>query len=112
MKLYIDEDAMGAGLASGLRARGVDVLTAEEAQMRGQSDERHLEYALAQDRVLYSYNRRDFARIHRDWTAIGRRHGGIVLLTNRRAGYGYQIEGLLRLLSLPAAALTSSLHYI
>lgn len=80
---------MSTGLVSGLRARDVDVLTAEEAQMRGRADEAHFRYAVAQERVLHSFNRRDFARIHRDWTTLGRPHNGIVLLTNRRAGYGY-----------------------
>ena len=103
---------MGHPLASGLRARGVDVLTAEEAQMRGAPDEQHLEFAAAQNRVLYSYNRRDFARIHRDWVAGGRSHAGIVLLTNRRAGYGYQIEEILAVLALPSDQVAINVHYI
>lgn len=37
-KLYIDEDSMDRDLVRALRARGVDVLTAIDADMMGRSD--------------------------------------------------------------------------
>jgi hypothetical protein len=40
----------------GLRARGVDVLTASEAEMINRKDEDHLATASASGRVLYTFN--------------------------------------------------------
>lgn len=61
---YFDEDALRISLARAMRERGVDVVTAEKAGMRGRDDEEHLEFATAQGRVLYSFNIGDYCRIH------------------------------------------------
>jgi hypothetical protein len=42
IRLYIDEDAMNKGLVQALRARGIDVITALEADMIERPDEEHL----------------------------------------------------------------------
>ncbi len=103
---------MNGSLTAGLRARNIDVVTAEEAGMRGIPDERHLEFAAEAGRPIFSFNRRDFARIHRDWMAGGRTHSGVILLTNRRASVGYQIRELVAVLGMPTEALENGLHYI
>jgi hypothetical protein len=64
----MDKDLMQA-----LRARSVDVVTALEAGMIERQDEEHLEYAAAQERVLYSFNVRDFYRLHTDFWHRGDR---------------------------------------
>ncbi len=77
--VYTDEDA-GRSLAEALRVRRFDILTAAQAGLLGASDERQLEHAAGLGRVLLSFNRRDFRRLHTRWRAEGREHGGIVLL--------------------------------
>lgn len=99
LSLYIDEDAMASAMVAGLRRAGVDVLTADEAGNRGIADEAHLAFAAAQKRLLYSFNRRDFARIHAEWLRRGAAHPGIILLTDRRASIGYQISEVVALLN-------------
>jgi ActR/RegA family two-component response regulator len=47
IKLYLDEDAISRALIRALRARGVDVLTAQEADLIGAPDEEQLAYATA-----------------------------------------------------------------
>jgi len=47
-KLYIDEDSMDRDLVRALRARGVDVVTAQEVGRIGISDEEHLRFAASQ----------------------------------------------------------------
>ena len=47
---------MRSALVRALRACGVDVSTALEAGMIERSDEEHLEYAMKEGRVLYSFN--------------------------------------------------------
>ena len=75
---YLDEHVQLA-LAEAMRARGVDVLTTQEAGNTGISDIRQLEYATENKRCLFSYNKGHFARIHYQWMSIRRPHCGIVL---------------------------------
>jgi len=67
-------------LVERLRPRGFDVLTAREAGKGSEPDDAQPAYATGVDRVLLSYNRRDFRRLHQDWSSAGRGHGGIVLV--------------------------------
>jgi hypothetical protein len=53
----MDEDAMARALVSGLKARGIDVTTVFEKGMSGKTDLDQLEYCVAHDRVLYSFER-------------------------------------------------------
>ena len=75
---------MRHALVRALRSRGVDVLTALEAGMIERQDERHLEYATTQGRVLYSFNVRDFYRLHTAFLAQGKAHAGIILAPQQR----------------------------
>lgn len=99
MRLYVDEDAMDKDLVRALRARGVDVLTAQEASMIERRDEEHLEYATAQGRVLYSFNVVDFYRLHAAFVAQGRSHAGIILSRQQRYSVGEQMRRLLKLIA-------------
>ncbi len=60
-------------VCEGLRRRGVDVLTAQEADMRGASDEEHLTLAVRVGRTIVAQDA-DFLRLH----ASNRSHAGIV----------------------------------
>jgi Domain of unknown function (DUF5615) len=51
---------MSRALVRGLRARGVDVVTALEEGMVERQDEEHLQFAAKMRRVLYSFNVADF----------------------------------------------------
>lgn len=44
IKFYTDEH-VGKAIAKGLRLRGIDVLTCQEADMISATDEEHLEFA-------------------------------------------------------------------
>lgn len=61
LPLYFDMDR---DLIMALRARGADVMTAADAGMLARSDLEHLDYAATQERVLYTFNRGDFYRLH------------------------------------------------
>jgi len=69
---YTDEHVPRA-VAEGLRRRGVDVLTTQEAGMREADDEQHLALALREGRVIFTQDA-DFLRLH----AAGHPHGDIV----------------------------------
>ena len=51
IKFYLDEHIHSA-IAQGLRRRGVDVMTVQEAGRTGLSDREQLNFALAEQRVL------------------------------------------------------------
>ncbi|MFO7741365.1 MAG: DUF5615 family PIN-like protein [Anaerolineae bacterium] len=64
---------MPAAVTIGLRARGVDVETAQGSGLLAASDEEHLAQAAAEGRVTFTQDA-DFLRFH----AKGLSHAGIV----------------------------------
>ncbi len=99
IRLYLDEDSMSRSLVQALRARGIDVATALDAQMIERSDRDHLDYATAQGRVLYSFNVADFYLLHTQYLSQGKCHAGIVLAHQQRYTIGEQMRRLLRLIA-------------
>ena len=77
IRLYFDEDSARHSLARELRFRGADVVTAIETGMAHKTDEEQLEWAAANSRVVYSFNRGDFYGLHTVWLEAG--------CSNRRA---------------------------
>ena len=77
IKFYTDEHVSPA-VVNGLRQRGIDVLTAKEAGMLGMPDEKHLEIASTQGRVIFTQDS-DFLRFH----SKGINHHGIVYAHQR-----------------------------
>lgn len=103
IRLYIDEDAMDTDLLRALRARAVDVQTAEEAGMIEREDHEQLTYATAQGRVLYSFNRGHFCRLHADCLASQKSHAGIVVSRQQVYSVGEQMRRLLKLIAAKTA---------
>jgi hypothetical protein len=99
---YLDEDATSNRLLQALRNRGADVVSAVEVGMLAQPDEQQLEWALEHQRIIYSFNARDFYRIHSDWLSCGKSHAGIVL-GKQADSMGNQMRGLLRLALVKSA---------
>lgn len=79
VKFYMDEHIHPA-ITHGLRLRGIDVLTAQEAQMLGASDVEHIRLAATSDRVLFTHDD-DFLKLH----ASGVAHAGIAFAQQRTA---------------------------
>ena len=103
-QLYIDEDSMDRDLVRALRARGVDVTTAQDVGMMECSDEEHLLFATNQGRVLYSFNRGDFFRLHSQYAAEGKSHAGILLARQQHYSVGEQMRRVLKVIALRSAA--------
>ncbi len=97
LALYFDEDAQDRDLVRALRARGINVETAGEASMIKRSDREHLEYATANGRVLYTFNRGHFCRLHTACLAAGEAHAGIVVSRQQHYSVGEQMRRLLKL---------------
>ncbi len=103
IRLYVDEDAMDKDVVQALRARGVDVLAASETEMIKHSDTEHLEFATVQGRVLYSFNIKDFYRLHQAYLTEGKSHTGIILARQQRYSVGEQTRRLLKLIAARSA---------
>jgi hypothetical protein len=93
----MDEDSMDQRLVKALRARGMDVQTALEADMVARPDEDHLAYAAQKGRVLYTFNVADFYRLHAHFLEQGRSHAGLVLASQQQYSVGEQMRRLMRL---------------
>lgn len=94
---------MRRSLMRALRARGVDVITALDAEMIERKDVEHLNYATGQGRVLCSFNVGDFCRLHNDCVAQGKSHAGIILMRQQYYSVGEQMRRLLNLMASKSA---------
>ena len=99
IRLYLDEDSMSQALVSALRARGVDVSTALEADLIARSDQDHLEFATSQSRALFTFNVSDYCSLHTQFLAESKSHAGIVLARQQVFSVGEQMRRLLRLIA-------------
>lgn len=64
LHLLADEDVQAHRLVSLLREAGHDVLTVNDADLRGETDEAVMQRAIADDRVLLTRNPPDFLELH------------------------------------------------
>lgn len=74
LRLLIDEDTQDARLVLMLRTEGHDVLTVNEAGLRGQPDSAVLAHAAQTQRVVLTMNCRDFLELHE----ASNTHSGII----------------------------------
>lgn len=110
ISLYLDENIQLA-LAEGLRARGVDVLTTQEAGNIGLNDEEQLIFSSKYNRVLISFNKRDFAKIHYKWMKLKKPHAGIIL--SDQLPIGIVLRRLMKLyFSLSSTDMRNRLEYL
>jgi predicted nuclease of predicted toxin-antitoxin system len=88
IKFYTDEHVHPAVIA-GLRRRGIDVLSSQDANMLAVSDEEHLKLALQENRVIFTQDD-DFLKFHAQQIP----HKGIVY-AHQRTTIGQIIQGLM-----------------
>ncbi|MEG5056891.1 DUF5615 family PIN-like protein [Microcoleus sp. A2-C5] len=102
--LYIDEDSMDEDFLQALRSRNVDVLTVADVGMLHRSDEEQLDLAREHGRVIFSFNTRDFYRLHATLLEQNLSHAGIILAPQQRYGIGDLMRGVLRLINTKSSA--------
>ncbi len=107
VKFYTDEHVPLA-IAKGLRLRGAHVLTAQEAQTLGFTDEEHLAFAEKEKRVLITFDA-DFLRLH----AKGIPHAGIAFVSSKEKIIGEIIRGLLLIFEmLDASEIKNKIEFL
>ena len=85
---FFTDEHVAKSVVTGLRQRGIDVVSVPEARSRGATDREHLRWALAQRRVIVTHDA-DFLRLHAD----SQSHAGIVY-ASQRISVGDLIRGL------------------
>jgi len=84
VRLLLDEH-ISPPVAARLGSLGHDaVAVAERDGLRGASDDRIREAAVAEDRVLVTYDLRDFGSLGARMAAAAEPHPGIILVSSRR----------------------------
>jgi len=96
IRLYLDED-IHKRIASALRLRHFDAVSAHEVGRFGVSDQEQLVYAASQERALFTYNARDYLLLHLDWLQSGKEHYGIIV--SDQVPIGETVRRLLNLLN-------------
>src|SRR3989304_2863914 len=76
--LYLDED-VHKRVATALRLRHFDVVSAHETEHWGLTDEEQLAYAASQGRAILTFNTADFIALHLEWLDQAREPAGIVV---------------------------------
>ena len=108
--IYLDED-VHVLVGDLLTTRGFQAITARDAGQLGKSDSEQLAFAADQRRAILTHNRRDFEELHRQYTAEGQSHAGIVIATRR---HPYEVAHRLFVLlnTLAADEMQGQLLYI
>lgn len=91
LRFYMDQHFPGP-VSRGLARRGVDVLTAQDADRCGLPDPEQLAFAAAEGRVTVTFDP-DFLALHQS----GAEHAGIAWCPARKYGIGELIQALLLL---------------
>ncbi len=82
---YFDED-FDLKVMEALHQRGHEAHCARDEGMIATSDAEQLAYAVRHDWTLVTFNRGDFARLHKQYLTNGWEHAGIVLSPQRETG--------------------------
>ena len=102
MRLFLDAHISGPRIAGALREAGHDVRAADEQRdLDGLEDEQLLELAVAETRVMITFDVRDFTVTARRWAEGGRAHAGLGIVVGIDHGeFGVILELLTRALSV------------
>jgi len=101
IKLYLDADiTAGPFLASTLSERGFDVVSAVSVGNDGLDDRAQLDYALAQNRVLLTFNIKDFIPLAQELYAQEKEFPGLVVSPQIKGDkFSYLLRLVLNLLN-------------
>jgi predicted nuclease of predicted toxin-antitoxin system len=89
IRFYFDQH-IWASVCQGLRGKGIDVVTAQEAGRCGVSDPDQLAFATSDERVMVTFDT-DYLALHR----TGVPHAGIAWCQEQKYGIGQLIRALL-----------------
>lgn len=95
VRLYLDED-VHKKIATALRLKGYDVLSAHETGKGGLSDVEQFEFAVSEQRAIFTFNIGDFSKLHNEFINMGKSHYGVIL--SKQIPIGENIKRLTKFL--------------
>lgn len=95
IKLYLDED-VHKKIALALRLKGYDVISAHEIKKQGISDYKQLDYAISEQRSIFTFNIGDFQKLHKEYLEAEKKHFGIFL--SKQIPFGETLNRLTKFL--------------
>jgi hypothetical protein len=96
IQLYLDEDVYKR-VASALRLRHFDVLSAHEIDRLGVDDDAQLRFAAEHGRALLIFNTTHYLYLHQAWLQENKAHAGLIV--SDQLPVGETIRRLLNLLN-------------
>ena len=100
MRLFLDAHVSARRIATALRKRHEVRAADEDRALDGFEDERLLDLASDDGRIMITFNVNDFARITTEWAAAGRSHAGCLLIVGiDHAEFGLILRVIERALS-------------
>lgn len=105
-RLLLDAQISGRYVAEPLRSRGHDVLLVDEdRRLDGAADTEILELAAAENRILVTFDVKDFMPLAREWAERGKRHSGLIVVVGLRSNeFGELISGVQALVTEGASS--------
>ncbi|MGH2902112.1 MAG: DUF5615 family PIN-like protein [Solirubrobacteraceae bacterium] len=102
MRLFLDAHISGPRIARALRDRGHDVRAVdEERKLDSSADEKLLGLAVEEERVLVTFDVKDFPLIVRHWAEAGRTHAGCAIVVGIDHGeFGVILDAIERELAV------------
>jgi predicted nuclease of predicted toxin-antitoxin system len=108
--ILLDEDVW-VGLAEALREAGYDVVSVNELNRKGLSDEEQMAFATAEGRAILTHNAQDFVPLVEDYFEQGLSHPGVIIA--RQFDKGTLLRRTLALLnSLTPETLANTLRFV
>lgn len=95
IKLYLNENVPET-IARELVLRGYGVVSTHSAGNSGLSDKEQLNFAIREGRILFTFNVKDFAKIHLEYATKGLNHKGIIL--SKQMPVGMVIKALIKII--------------
>jgi hypothetical protein len=100
VRLFLDAHVSARRIATALRKRHEVRAADEDRALDGFEDERLLDLASDDGRIMITFNVKDFARITTEWAAAGRSHAGCLLIVGiDHAEFGLILRVIERALS-------------
>lgn len=94
--LYLDAD-VSRNLASEIRVKGFDVISAKEVGNAELKDRAQLDYAIAEHRALLTHNIQDFVPLLNEYWRDGKEHFGVI--GSKQMSLGELLRRVLNLLN-------------
>jgi len=92
IKIYVDEN-VNYKVVEGLRRRGVGIITVQESNLSGVTDEKLLEYAKSIDACIFTHDD-DFLKLEGEWKLKGKMHNGIIYVHQQKLSVGEIVRKL------------------